>query len=200
MGMGVFTGKFSDWNITFSLYAFLFCNIGRFCNIFPLSCLSNLRRTKRSSRITCKMQSMLWFAGLRGAIAYALAENMPGENRTTYIQATLSICAITTIICGGFTEKMLNVTGMKEGQSVIDEDEGEDGESDRLIIFSSSSQEMEMMYEGLRSRFVQFDENFLMVYFGGAKRVIRGRGGEDEHGENLGNYELGKMNDDDDDS
>ncbi len=184
MGMGVFTGRFKDWNISFSLYAMFFCVIGRFCNIFPLSMISNLRRTKKSSQISCNMQFVLWFAGLRGAIAYALAENMPGENRTTYVTGTLSICMITTVLCGGFTERILSMTGMKEGSSegsAICEDEfdnsseGEhlvdNSDEDSLVIFSSSSTDFEHVYDGVKNWFIKFDENFLMVYFGGSKRT-----------------------------
>ena len=198
MGMGVFTGRFKDWNVSFSLYAMLFCVIGRFCNIFPLSLISNRRRTRKESRITYKMQLVLWFAGLRGAIAYALAENMPIENRETYVQCTLSICMMTTILCGGFTERILYVSGMKEGdadESVIDEAQVENGEDEHLVIFASPpSKEFEQVYDGVKNWFVKFDEKYLMVYFGGKKRVSGGHHIPDKNDEHLGNFELENFN------
>lgn len=198
MGMGVFTGRFKDWNVSFSLYAMLFCVIGRFCNIFPLSLISNRRRTRKGSRITYKMQLVLWFAGLRGAIAYALAENMPIENRETYVQCTLSICMMTTILCGGFTERILYVSGMKEGdadESVIDEAQVENGEDEHLVIFASPpSKEFEQVYDGVKNWFVKFDEKYLMVYFGGKKRVSGGHHIPDKNDEHLGNFELENFN------
>jgi NhaP-type Na+/H+ and K+/H+ antiporter len=181
MGMGVFTGKFSNWNFSFTTLAIIFCVIGRFLNIFPLSFLLNLGRRKTKSKISCKMQTVLWFAGLRGAIAYALAENMPGENKSTYVAGTLSICLITTVICGGFTERILYVTGMKEEPKsvVVDEDEVHEGEGDSLVtdsfeddslvIFASSSKEMVEVYKGMKNVAVQFDRSYLQVYFGGQK-------------------------------
>ena len=80
MGMGVFTGRFQNWDITFSCLALTFCLIGRFLNIIPLSFLANTCRRGRT-KISPKMQVVLWFAGLRGAVAFALSENVPGTCR-----------------------------------------------------------------------------------------------------------------------
>jgi len=206
MGMGVFTGKFSNWNLSFTLFAMLFCVIGRFFNIFPLSFILNTRRSSKS-KINGKMQTVLWFAGLRGAIAYALAENMPGENKSTYVAGTLSICLITTVLCGGFTERILYVTGMKEDSqsTAFDEDEfdlGEDEalvvdsfEDDSLVIFASPSKEMENVYKGLKKSAVQFDRKYLQILFGGGN----GRQGESDCKEDefeVGDFELEEINGD----
>ncbi|KAL3911398.1 MAG: hypothetical protein SGILL_007297, partial [Bacillariaceae sp.] len=86
MGMGVFTGGFKEFDFTFSIIAFVACLIGRALNIFPLSFLANLGR--KSAKISPKMQMVLWFAGLRGAIAFALSENMPGPHKDIYATAT----------------------------------------------------------------------------------------------------------------
>jgi len=71
MGMGVFT-SLNKWNLNFLLLAYSFCLLGRALNIFPLSWISNLGRKNQSCKITYKMQAVLWFSGLRGAIAFAL--------------------------------------------------------------------------------------------------------------------------------
>ena len=188
MGMGVFTGKFTNWNIYFSLYAFLFCVIARFLNIFPLSSISNIQRKRKSSKISCKMQFVLWFVGLRGAIAYALAENMPGENRSTYVTATLSICLITTIVCGGFTERILYISGMKE-DLVVGESTTEDYEEDSLVISTSNSQNLEHVEGRIKTFLFRLDRDILQLYFGGKMRSSRG----DRNGGAMGNYELGVL-------
>ena len=144
MGMGFFTINLQHWNISFSLYAMLFCVIGRILNIFPLSCIANICRGKKqhqqkSNRITWKMQFVLCFAGLRGAIAFALALNMPGPNAETYTTVTLTICGITTVICGGFTERILGLFDMKE----IDESDKIDAEADQ-----NDSMELELEVDG----------------------------------------------------
>jgi sodium/hydrogen exchanger 8 len=88
MGMSVFTGLFKDYDIIFSALALTFCFFGRFMNIFPLSFVSNLCRHKGSNHISIKLQTVLWFAGLRGAIAFALAMNMPGYELSLYFRET----------------------------------------------------------------------------------------------------------------
>lgn len=55
----------------------------------------------------------MWFAGLRGAISFALSLNMPGEHKDLYVTTTLSLIIFTTIFLGGFTERVLSATGMK---------------------------------------------------------------------------------------
>jgi len=179
MGMGVFTGKFKNWNIVFAILAFLFCVIGRAANIFPLSWLANRSRKRASERITWKMQLVLWFAGLRGAIAFALAENMPGPNRETYASATLTICFVTTVICGGFTERILTKFGMK--QVDLDPNNCDDAEIDSLVESNTTRKEIHRVYRGLKGLWKQFDDVYLKEYFGGSRPSDNG---------SLGNYEL----------
>lgn len=70
MGMEVFTRSFkvSSDNVVFALLGLLFCLIARAFNIFPISFLANCCRQKGVNKIPLKMQCVLWFAGLRGAI------------------------------------------------------------------------------------------------------------------------------------
>jgi sodium/hydrogen exchanger 8 len=110
IGMGVCVGKFKNWNFFFIFLAMIICFIARFFNVFPLSAMANLGRTRIISR---KMQCVMWFAGLRGAISFALSQNMPGEHKDLYISTTLSIVIFTTIVCGGLTEPFMNKMGMR---------------------------------------------------------------------------------------
>jgi hypothetical protein len=48
-----------------------------------------------------------------GAIAFALALNIPGENRPVLLTAALSVIIFTTIFCGGLTEKLVAKMGLK---------------------------------------------------------------------------------------
>jgi solute carrier family 9 (sodium/hydrogen exchanger), member 8 len=99
MGMGVFTGRFEDWDIMFSLLGLLFCLIARALNIFPLSLLANCCRRKGENRISLKMQCVLWFAGLRGAIAFALSMNMPGPNSDSHMPVLHCLSACLQLLC-----------------------------------------------------------------------------------------------------
>jgi NhaP-type Na+/H+ or K+/H+ antiporter len=59
--------------------------------------------------IPLKFMHVLWFAGLRGAVAYACARDFPDlyGNNDNIVAATMVIVLITIIIMGGFCEPML---------------------------------------------------------------------------------------------
>ena len=74
---------------------------GRVVNIYILSFVLNLGRAKK---INFRFQHMLVFAGLRGAIAFALAiRNTQTEERQLIFTTTLCIVMVTVLICGGLT-------------------------------------------------------------------------------------------------
>mmetsp|Transcript_22159 Transcript_22159/g.36230 ORF Transcript_22159/g.36230 Transcript_22159/m.36230 type:complete len:553 (-) Transcript_22159:22-1680(-) len=186
MGMGVFTGRFENWDIMFSLLGLLFCLIARALNIFPLSLIANCCRRKGENRISLKAQCVLWFAGLRGAIAFALSMNMPGPNSDSYASATLFICMFTTIVCGGFTEKILTRFGMKQG---LENDNGEhyDFTSVENLISTESPLARQLsanLQEKYRSFWHDFDDNYMKELFGGDRVPDR-----------QGDYELSQQND-----
>ena len=56
------------------------CVVGRVANILPLAALLNLCRPSHA-RITIRMQMCLVVAGLRGAVAFALALSFPEPSR-----------------------------------------------------------------------------------------------------------------------
>jgi sodium/hydrogen exchanger 8 len=179
MGMGVFTGGFQQFDLTFSVIALVACLIGRALNIFPLSWLANLCRKGRF-KIGPKLQVVLWFAGLRGAIAFALAENMPGPHKDVYATATLTICIVTTVFCGGFTERMLTLFGMKDEPTpqlsfAINADQEEQLNLHSLtykppnprIRESVLMERRRRLQEGLKGVWNRFDDRVLKPHFGG---------------------------------
>ncbi|KAL1528002.1 hypothetical protein AB1Y20_009373 [Prymnesium parvum] len=92
-----------DWN--FVALGILGCLISRALNIFPLAMGLNL---VRSVQIPLRMQVLLWFAGLRGAIAFALAVYFPHSSAndsapSVILSATLIIVLSTTLVLGGLT-------------------------------------------------------------------------------------------------
>lgn len=207
--MGFFTIKLQHWNLIFSILAMAFCVIGRIMNIFPLSFIANMCRSKRnpSNRITWKMQFVLWFAGLRGAIAFALALNMPGPNAELYTTVTLTICAVTTVICGGFTEKILDKFGMKETESVESDNNEEskfDAEEDeeQTGFFTDSpimrSRNIRHAYDGLKGLWSGFDNLYLKPMFGGSSNPRSPSRPGKRGGDGLGHYELGTITDQED--
>jgi solute carrier family 9 (sodium/hydrogen exchanger), member 8 len=84
------------------------CLLGRAANIFPLSFLCN---KFRSVKISGTSQIVLWFTGLRGAVAFALALNLKGYS-THYqniVTMTLVVTLFTTFIFGGGTWPLLKL-------------------------------------------------------------------------------------------
>lgn len=59
-----------DWKLVLCALGVL--PAARALNIFPLSAISNMCR-KPAHRITSGMQTVMWFAGMRGAVSFALA-------------------------------------------------------------------------------------------------------------------------------
>lgn len=188
MGMVVFTGTFQNFSIRFSVLSLLFCLLGRLMNTFPLSFLAN-RCRNTEEKIPFKMQIVLWFAGLRGAIAFALAVNMPGDHSDLYASGTLTICIFTTVVCGGLTEKILTRMGMKQGDAGHELcDDSSAGDSRNGVAYHSPRRGRPVMYRGFKRVWKTFDDEVLKAYFGGSTEVRSGHDIADQH---RGNYELG---------
>ena len=120
-----------------------------------------------------------------------LSENMPGPNKEIYATATLSICIFTTVVCGGFTERILDLSGMKVNEdSVLDDyDDNEEDRSSLVAEFPVARRASEHVYGTAKGMWKKFDNEYLKVYFGGSMPVQSGVG-HMENGRSLGNYEL----------
>ncbi|CAL1539369.1 unnamed protein product [Lymnaea stagnalis] len=115
LGLAIFSFKvfvkpaFTIWSIVLIL-------IGRAFNIFPLSFLMNFFR---EHKITRKNQFIMWFSGLRGAVAFALSLHMELKDDThqVLITTTLIIVLFTIVFLGGSTMpllKLLQTTDKKQ--------------------------------------------------------------------------------------
>ncbi|KAG2817512.1 hypothetical protein PC129_g1740 [Phytophthora cactorum] len=178
MGMGVCAGQFGRWDITFVFLAIIFCLVSRLFNTFPLSWIANQGRT---TKIPAKMQVVLWFAGLRGAISFALSQNMPGPNQDLYVTTTLSVCIFTTIICGGMTEPLLTYTRLKcdqpnPSEANEEEDDEEQGLLNELISDHDDDEDVRNHSvfarreekSALHSFWSNIDERYMKPVFGGS--------------------------------
>lgn len=65
----------------------------------------------REHKITKKMQFIMWFSGLRGAIAFALSLNLQldSEVRHVIVTSTLILVLFTTLVLGGSTLPLMKV-------------------------------------------------------------------------------------------
>lgn len=173
MGMGLFIGRFSNWSVTFVVGAILSCLVARVFNTFPISWAANLSRTVK---IPMRMQFVMWFAGLRGAIAFALSQNMPGPNKAMYESTTLGVVIFTTVICGGLTEPVLRHMGMKRDGDLEVPDDSDKGKLAEGLTVGNVEKHMQpialsrvhdLPNAGVHSWWKEVDESFMKPLFGG---------------------------------
>ena len=176
LGLFLFNTRY-HWNYYHTSIAIAACCISRAIMIPSLSTLANSITRMQRIRVNCyyqklpqrddnldfmdqklgkpagvviskKMQLVLWFAGLRGAMSFALVENIPlydavtgeGTRFKSELKAMTSACIIFTVfILGGSTYYMMESLGMAPLDSKL---------TDQSI--SNLSREMEMI--GLLSK------------------------------------------------
>lgn len=180
MGLSLFTANFASWSPWFIVIAVLACLLGRAANTFPLSFLANLKRKKP---IPMAMQFVIWFAGLRGAIAFALSLNMPlyggkWANSNEFVETTtLAIVMFTTLVCGSLTAPILDRFGMKTADPAGDEeDEGELGDYQLMYRQASTPKEAAAISKAHRAggfhRFWKvIDNRYMKPLFGGKAKA-----------------------------
>ncbi|XP_077141423.1 sodium/hydrogen exchanger 6 [Ranitomeya variabilis] len=113
MGLALFTFQNHIFNPTFILGAFIAVFLGRAVNIYPLSFLLNLGRR---NKISPNFQHMMMFAGLRGAMAFALAiRDTATYARQMMFTTTLLIVFFTVWVFGGGTTPMLSCLNIRVG-------------------------------------------------------------------------------------
>ncbi|KAA8497908.1 Sodium/hydrogen exchanger 8 [Porphyridium purpureum] len=89
------------WDIKTLLFGILLTLVSRAVNIYPLALVLN---RYRSQQISAKNQFIMWFSGLRGAIAFALSLNFTSileETQRVVVATTLGIVLFTVIVLGG---------------------------------------------------------------------------------------------------
>uniref|UniRef100_A0A4W4F743 Sodium/hydrogen exchanger n=1 Tax=Electrophorus electricus TaxID=8005 RepID=A0A4W4F743_ELEEL len=106
MGLTLFSFQKHVFNPVFITGAFLAIFLGRAANIYPLSFLLNLGRT---NAISLNFQHVMMFAGLRGAMTFALSiRDTATYARQMMFSSTLLIVFFTVWVFGGGTTPMLS--------------------------------------------------------------------------------------------
>ncbi|XP_045850928.1 sodium/hydrogen exchanger 6 isoform X1 [Meles meles] len=150
MGLTLFTFQNHVFNPTFVVGAFVAIFLGRAANIYPLSLLLNLGRR---SKIGSNFQHMMMFAGLRGAMAFALAiRDTATYARQMMFSTTLLIVFFTVWVFGGGTTAMLSCLHIRVG---VDSDQEHLGipENERRTTKAESAWLFRIWYN--------FDHNYL---------------------------------------
>ncbi|XP_054164933.1 sodium/hydrogen exchanger 8-like [Oppia nitens] len=115
LGLAIFSFKMKI-EIELIIWSIILCLFGRALNIYPLSYAVNYFREHKISK---KMMFVMWFSGLRGAIAYALALHLEfeEEKRRVVVTTTLIIVLFTIIVMGTTSMPLLKyMNSAKKGR------------------------------------------------------------------------------------
>uniref|UniRef100_A0AAQ6A1T0 Sodium/hydrogen exchanger n=1 Tax=Amphiprion ocellaris TaxID=80972 RepID=A0AAQ6A1T0_AMPOC len=148
MGLTLFTFQNHVFNPMFIIGAFIAVFLGRAANIYPLSFLLNLGRR---NKIRSNFQHMMMFAGLRGAMTFALSiRDTATYARQMMFSTTLLVVFFTVWICGGGTTQMLSCQRIRVG---VDSDQDNSVSSERRSTKQESAWLFRIWYN--------FDHNYL---------------------------------------
>ncbi|KAK4793918.1 hypothetical protein SAY86_011912 [Trapa natans] len=180
MGFDIAMEQHSWSHIGFIFFSILFIIIARAANVFSCAYLVNLARPAHR-KIPLKHQKALWYSGLRGAMAFALAlqsiHDLPEGHGQTIFTATTAIVVLTVLLIGGSTGTMLEAL-----QVVGDSHDGSLGETYSLPenlernhtyiaptydVESSSGNKFKMKLKELHNTasFSALDKNYLTPFF-----------------------------------
>ncbi|KAI4967574.1 hypothetical protein ZWY2020_024628 [Hordeum vulgare] len=110
MGFDIAMERQSWSHIGFIFFSIVFILVARAANVFSCAYILNLARPPHS-QIPREYQLALWYSGLRGAMAFALAlqsvHDLPEGHGETIFTATTSIVVLTVLLIGGSTGTML---------------------------------------------------------------------------------------------
>ncbi|XP_036069736.1 sodium/hydrogen exchanger 6a isoform X1 [Oryzias melastigma] len=152
MGLTLFTFQNHVFNPMFIVGAFLAVFLGRAANIYPLSLLLNLGRRYK---IRSNFQHMMMFAGLRGAMTFALSiRDTATYARQMMFSTTLLVVFFTVWICGGGTMQMLSCQRIRVG---VDSDQ----ENSMSVTDGSERRSTKQESAWLFRMWYNFDHNYL---------------------------------------
>jgi len=107
LGMSFFLEKGHQFQAGYVVVTLLLCFLGRAISVFPLAFLLNMGR---KHKLPFKHQLVLWYSGLRGPVAYALAVATPDDETGAsriIVTTTITIVAFTTLMLGGLAYPFL---------------------------------------------------------------------------------------------
>lgn len=177
MGLDIVMEKHSWSHIGFIFFSIVAIVLARAVNVFSCGYLVNLARPAHR-KIPLTHQKALWFNGLRGAMAFALAlqsvHDLPEGHGQTIFTATTAIVVLTVLLIGGSTGTMLESL-----QVIGDSSDGLDGHLDGFNrndgYVSPGQEEEESSSNRFRLRLKEFhrsapsfsslDKNYLTPFF-----------------------------------
>lgn len=170
LGMAIF-GFEHNFQASFVIWSIVLLLLGRAINIYPLAWILN---HFRDTKITKRMQFIMWFSGLRGAICYVLSLHLEldtDEKRHVVITTSLIIVMFTLLICGGSTfpvVKCLQVndkrTFHKDLTLIKSEEMARAIESDHISELTEEEYERRYVRPEIKG-FAYLDAKYLVPFF-----------------------------------
>ncbi|KAK9115463.1 hypothetical protein Sjap_014410 [Stephania japonica] len=175
MGFDIAMEKHSWSHVGFIFFSIIFIVVARAANVFSCAYLVNLVRPA-NRQIPLKHQKALWYSGLRGAMAFALAlqsvHDLPEGHGQTIFTATTAIVVLTVLLIGGSTGTMLEaleVVGDNHDVSIGESFEGNNGYiSPTYDEDASSGNRFKMRlkeFQKSTASFTELDKNYLTPFF-----------------------------------
>ncbi|KAJ0017603.1 hypothetical protein Pint_09618 [Pistacia integerrima] len=180
MGFDIAMEQHSWSHVGFIFFSILFIIVARAVNVFSCAYLVNLVRPAHR-KIPVKHQKALWYSGLRGAMAFALAlqsvHDLPEGHGQTIFTATTAIVVLTVLLIGGSTGTMLEalqVVGDGHDIPMGENYEGNNGyvaptfDDDSYNEESSSGNRFKMKLKEFHksaASFTALDRNYLTPFF-----------------------------------
>ncbi|KAF7725373.1 monovalent cation:H+ antiporter, CPA1 (nhx1) [Apophysomyces ossiformis] len=172
LGVNLFTQTDLDYKPLFIMVTTVVICIARYFSVAPLSALINAvcRALGKPEQLPRSHQLMVFWAGLRGAVAFALASGLTGESGPAMRTTILAVVVLTVLIFGGTTNRMLQVleikTGVQEPDDSCSEDEedhlperqtnsrrGHNASSEHLLNISDDDNDHDEAFQARSSRF-----------------------------------------------
>jgi len=121
LGTSIWSSKnIYEWGLFFLTLAA--CLIGRAVAVFPLTWLVNV--IGRKHKVTLRESIMIWYSGLRGPVAFALAFRISSkavphdDHRQVIITTTLLTIWLTSFVLGGTSDYLLKILGITGAQDL----------------------------------------------------------------------------------
>ncbi|KAG1677114.1 Sodium/hydrogen exchanger 8 [Nymphon striatum] len=173
LGMAIFSFK-HVFKPSLVIWSIILILVGRALNIFPLAYLMNYFR---EHKITKRMMFIMWFSGLRGAIAYALSLHLEFEEEKRHVlgTTTLIIVLFTVLILGGFTMPVMKYINPREKKKrtrkkkkVVSMSKtkgmGQAIDAEHLSELTEEEYETNYVKEDLKG-FVKYDAKYFIPFF-----------------------------------
>jgi sodium/hydrogen exchanger 3 len=110
LGLAIFSFS-QDYNAALIIIAIIGCLVARL-HVFPILIIANRTRVYRD-RMTFGDMFVVWFSGLRGAMAFALALGKETAHGEALFTTTLIVVLVTVIIMGGGTVPLLEALNIR---------------------------------------------------------------------------------------